>query len=192
MPGVLVSESRSHGHNVTKLSGLETFGYDLPVRHFHIHVETPTKGRGGCSRMRVSPTARYEMGAVADFFKKKLMCTTSTAPMPGKSNPARTAATFSQRVLRRILTFCWCCLFRQKQQERRGIDPGEPCRTCCPACSLLWHHHHNHHQPPGGGYCRATTPMRCWKPSRKSTGYRTSTSWSNAPEGICTAVELWG
>ena len=54
VPVVRLEENRSHGHNVTMVSGLETYG--------------------------------LAMDDLAQNFKKKLMCTTSTAPMPGKNN----------------------------------------------------------------------------------------------------------
>ena len=54
VPDVRLEENRAHGHNVTMISGLETFGWD--------------------------------MDDLAQHFKKRLMCTTSTAFMPGKHN----------------------------------------------------------------------------------------------------------
>jgi translation initiation factor 2D len=54
VPAVRLEENRAHGHNVTLVSGLETYGLD--------------------------------MDDLAQNFKKKLMCTTSTQLMPGKTN----------------------------------------------------------------------------------------------------------
>ena len=54
VPSVRLEENRAHGHNVTLVSGLETYGLD--------------------------------MDDLAQHFKKKLMCTSSTAAMPGKNN----------------------------------------------------------------------------------------------------------
>jgi translation initiation factor 1 (eIF-1/SUI1) len=50
--------------------------------------DSPSALCGGCVRVWVAlnDPFRAEMEAMASFFKKKLMCTTSVAAMPGKNN----------------------------------------------------------------------------------------------------------